>query len=97
MEEFTDEADITIYDRKTKQSRVIHWGPGHSHEFWWQSGNGCCDCNRHLYFWDWTFPDSEDENGGFPEGSCNGCERYIITHVNSEPVDFEEWNSGYKE
>lgn len=56
MEELTSEGDVTLYDRKTKQSRTIHWGPGHSIEWWWQEGNGSCDCNRHLYFWDWDPP-----------------------------------------
>ena len=97
MEEFTEEVGVTIYDRKTKESRTFHWGPSHSPEFWWQEGNGSCDCNRHLYFWNWDFPESEDENNGFPEGYCQGCERYIITHIDGEVVNFNEWNSSYNE
>lgn len=85
VSEYADEADITLLDRTTGESRTVHWGPGHSHEFWWQSGNGHCDCNRGNYF--------------HGELSCEnrcGHSRYIITHVDGSAVNFEEWNHGYE-
>ena len=92
---YTDEGDVTIYDRLTKQSRTVHWGPGYSLEFWWQDGNGSCDCNRALYFWE-----PEIEAGEVSADSVGGvccCERYVITHVNGESVNFAEWNADWRE
>ena len=94
-EQFTDEGDVTIYDRVTKQSRTVHWGPGYSLAFWWQDGNGSCDCNRALYFWR-----PELEAGEVTEeeiGSVCQYSRYVITHVNGEPVNFKEWNADWGE
>jgi hypothetical protein len=92
LEEYTSERNVTIYDRKTKQSHTFHWGKGYSIEKWWQEGNGHCDCNRHLYFWQWEFPEGEEKE----HLQCSQS-RYIITHIDSEEVDFDEWNEGWEE
>lgn len=84
-DEFTSSGRITIHDRETKETRTINWGPGHSIEYWWQEGNGHCDCNRGLYFW--GYKDIEVR--------C-GHSRYVITHVDGHEVDFEEWNSAWE-
>jgi len=88
------EETLTIFDRKTKESRTVPERMGEIRDYWWQEGNGSCDCNRHLYFWNWEFPDTEDDNLG--GDLCAGHHRYIITHVDGDEVDFDEWNQDYK-
>lgn len=87
MSEELEKAQITIYDRQTKQSKVIEW-EGYSVDFWWKEGNGSCDCNRHIYFWPY-------EQKSEIKSTCKGRERYIIKQVDGENVDFDEWNSNY--
>lgn len=94
-EQYTDEGDVTIYDRVTKQSRTVHWGPGYSLTFWWQEHSGACDRVRACYFWE---PElligtvTEEEIG-----SESDCSRYVITHVDGESVNFKEWNAAWRE
>lgn len=58
-------------------------------EYWWQEGNGSCDCNRGHYA---NFIDIDLANG-----TCLGCKRFIITHVNSYEADFKIWNEDYEQ
>lgn len=54
-------------------------------EYAWKEGSFSCDCNRALAF---GMCDASEPH-------CSGTKRYIITHINGIPIDFNEWNAGY--
>jgi hypothetical protein len=74
---------VTVTENATGEVReVVMEGTWEANRrFWWTSGNGACDCNRHLAFHGW--PDSyEDEEEG--EGEYDipcGHERYSVALV----------------
>ena len=42
---------IDITEVATGETVTVEWeGPEDGAEFWWEDGNGGCDCNRELYF-----------------------------------------------
>jgi hypothetical protein len=90
-EKYTSEGDVTLLDRQTGESKTIHWGPGHSIEYWWQDGNGSCDCNRFLDF----YRDAKEVNIMEVESPC-GNARFIVTHIDGKSVSFKKWNQDYE-
>lgn len=89
--------NVTVYDRVTKQSRVILFGPARA-EAWWQEGDGSCDCNRCFEFWRAELESEElsHKDVEVPGDLCV-AERYVVTHFNGKPVSFSEWNADYKD
>lgn len=74
---------ITLKDRNTNESKNLP--VSNYDDFYFQEGNGSCDCNRELL---WGLAMSE-------QPFCIGCKRFIITHVDGVEVEFKTWNQGY--
>lgn len=59
-----DAITVTVLDTQTGETAVsADWS-----YFWWEEGNGSCDCNREILF---DRPFDGDQN-------CLGCTRYLI-------------------
>lgn len=68
-----DEYDVTEEYRDTQK-------------FWWQDGNGSCDCNRRLYFYRVLYGD--DDYLDIPEVCSHG--QYIVSLTVAGAVVYEE-------
>ncbi len=75
---YDDPVSVVILDTETgEQATDDRW----SH-YWWEMGNGSCDCNRELLFRD------------HDSGRCLGASRYLIIQMNGKPAP-PELNDGY--
>jgi hypothetical protein len=72
---------LTLLDRLTGRTITTDLHD----EFEWTDGNYSCDCNRLSFF--------EKVEIDRPCVS----EQVIVTHLNDQPVDFQEWNRSYKQ
>lgn len=68
---------VLVTENATGETRPVtmegSWdSPG---RFWWNEGNGACDCNRHLAFHGW--PDYEDGDAEFDIPCGHG--RYSVS------------------
>ena len=79
---------VTLMDTKTGQRRDCSgWCEGVDFGvYWWQEGNGSCDCNRALAF-DRDDEDHSEEQRlalGAEESTCLGCKRWLIVDVSGD-------------
>lgn len=55
---------VQLRETATGRTRIVNYSADSDTEaqaFWWTDGNGGCDCNRELYFYD--FPDRDTACG----------------------------------
>ena len=76
---------VTLLDTKTGERRDCSdkHGDVEFDVFWWQEGNGSCDCNRALLF-DRNGENHSEEQRlalGVEENICLGCRRWLIVDV----------------
>jgi len=80
---------IEIWDSKTGIFHEHDTGEFFEYEYWWEEGNGSCDCNRYCFL-EIEIPEGEDPD------TCHGNKRFIITE-NSLGFHFNSMNPGYPE
>jgi hypothetical protein len=83
----TDEKQhVTLHDRVTGETKTIvvpsYLEAGEEPStFWWDMGNGSCDCNRGSYFyWDCPSADIPRDAEGRPHFSCLG-DRFDVVRL----------------
>jgi hypothetical protein len=63
---------VQITDNLTDESRTVpmdgEWEGLGGGEFWWNEGNGACDCNRDLAFHGWPPSYEGEDDDGMPCG-----------------------------
>ena len=79
---------VTLLDTKTGERRdCSDWCNGEEFSvYWWQEGNGSCDCNRALAFDRGDEDHSEEQRLalGAEENGCLGCRRWLIVDVSGD-------------
>lgn len=78
---------VTLLDTFTNERKVA-LSRDEGFDYYWQDGNGSCDCNRELRF----LPD-KPLNASY----CSGCLRYLIIEVDYHKIDLKLWNECYPE
>lgn len=77
---------IKLLDTQTGKTRVIY---KEFDAFWWAEGNGSCDCNRKIFFY--------DEDIDIKQKHCTGTKRFLITEIDSIEYTLNEFNYDYPE
>ncbi len=88
--------NVTILDTQTGQTHQSTWDTS---PFWWEEGNGSCDCNRAIQ----CGHDDDDDDDDI--GVCLGHHRYLIVGYsltsgelrNNPGVSLRSLNQGYHE
>ena len=62
--------NVTLLDTQTGETRKHSGAP----PFWWEHGNGTCDCNREIQF-------GRDTS----VNECIGANRYLVIAAEHEP------------
>jgi hypothetical protein len=73
---------VTILDIENGQR---HETKGEWSDYWWQYGNGCCDCNRSIF--------CGLSKPGFNQ--CLGSKRFLIVGVEGHVGSLMEFNLDY--